>query len=46
MSEIKVNLIEIEFDEIKDRIDIDLKFRETIIEKILWKVNTFLTIYL
>ena len=40
MSYIKVNLIEVEFDEIKDRIDIDLvflSFRETIIENILWK---------
>ena len=33
MSEVEVNLIEVEFDEIKDIIDIDLSFRETIIEK-------------
>ena len=44
MSEVKVNLIEVECDEIKERIDIDLRFHETIIEKILWKINAFQTI--
>ena len=33
MSEVEVHLIEVEFDEIKDRIAIEFSFRETIIEK-------------
>ena len=33
MSEVEVNLIKVEFDEIVDRIDIDLSCHETIIEK-------------
>ena len=42
MSEVEVNLFEVAFYEIKDIIYINLRFHETIIEKILWKVNAFL----